>query len=167
MLNAHTDNEQPVTPEKTARLSRQCFTDGYYCAESVLLAIAASHGAETAGLTRLMTGLCGGVARSGGMCGALLGGVAAIGLLFGRDTPDNDKDPCYTLTYRFVEAFRQEFGATSCHGVLPCDIATAEGAARFHQEQLAERRCLPVTERAAALVQEIIDRRGELSHPLL
>jgi C_GCAxxG_C_C family probable redox protein len=161
MQNDTKDETLTPAPERAAALSRAHFNAGYYCAESVLLAIAGTHGTETAGLARLMSGMCGGVARTGGMCGALLGGVAAIGLLFGRDEPGDDKTPSYTLTQQLVNTFRAEFGATTCHGVLPCDISTAEGVALFQQQQLAETRCLQVTERAAAMVQELVDKREE------
>ena len=67
--------------EKVANRSRELFDQGYFCSESVLMALAETHDLNNNGLCSLMTGFGGGMARSGGMCGALAGGIAAIGML--------------------------------------------------------------------------------------
>jgi len=156
-----------VVQESAAEACRRYFADGFYCAESVLLAIAEVNGRETMGLSRLMTGLCGGISRSGGPCGALLGGIAAIGLLTGRDLPGDDKRLCYSLSHRLVQDFEGRFGVRNCYGVLPCDIATAQGAEVFVREGLGETICPKVAEETAALVQALVGRKSRIDHPLL
>lgn len=114
-----------------------------------------------------MTGMCGGVSRTGGSCGALLGGIAAIGLLTGRDAPDDDKTLAYTLSYHFTREFEQLFGSTSCSGVLPCDISTPGGANEFSMHEYGTTLCPEVAAKAARLVQELYIQREKLIHPLL
>ena len=143
------------------------FHNGYYCAESVLLAVAEHNGKSIEGLSRIVSGMCGGVSRSGGMCGALLGGIAAIGLLYGRDQVSDDKKQVYTLGYNLTRRFTEEFGSTLCSGVLGCDISTEEGTMRFIKEQLGTTRCLEITRKTTAIAQQLINTRDDLGHPLL
>lgn len=69
------------------------------------------------------TTMAGGVAHSGEMCGALLAGVMAIGMVYGRD--DLSDSPPFSIAYqeclerseRFVDEFKKEFGSLSCRDV--------------------------------------------------
>lgn len=103
-MKAMTEKIAPRPTESETAASMR-FTGGYYCAESVLLALAETNGQHTNGLSRIVSGMCGGVSRTGGMCGALLGGIAAFGLLFGRDHGSDDKEMVYTLTYHLSNQF--------------------------------------------------------------
>ena len=131
------------------------------------MAVAEHNGYETENLARLMTGFCGGASRTNGPCGALQGGIAAIGLLFGRDTPEDDKTLCYTLTFAYTRNFEKKFGSRNCSGVLPCDISTREGAEQFQKEMLGETVCPAITAEAAGRLQQIINRKEKYSHYLL
>ncbi len=163
----NTGPQTPIhNPEKVASRSRELFDQGYFCSESVLMALAETYGKNLSGMCDLMTGFGGGIARSGGMCGALSGGIAAIGMLFGRKDTTFSKDECYTLTYNLVKEFGRRFGSTSCSGVLGCDISTIEGAENFATQGLEETICARVTEESAGLLQELINNRENLTHPL-
>ena len=156
-----------ANPKKIANRARDLFLQGYFCAESVLMALAQTHGRDADGLCRLMTGFCGGMGRSGGMCGALTGGIAAIGMLFGRKDNNASKDECYTLTYKLVREFEKRFGSTTCAGLLGCDISTHEGDEFFTKQGLEEEICARVTEESAELLQELINNIKCLTHPLI
>jgi C_GCAxxG_C_C family probable redox protein len=153
--------------DKVAKRSRELFDNGYFCAESVLMALAEAHERNDKGLCSLMTGFCGGMGRSGGPCGALTGGIAAIGMLFGRKDNKASQVECYTLTYNLVREFEKRFGSTTCTGVLGCDISTSEGAEFFAKQGLEEEICSRVTEESAGLLQELINNRTSLTHPLI
>ena len=47
---------------ETSQRSRELFDSGFYCAESVLLAIAESQGIESDLIPRIATGFCSGIA---------------------------------------------------------------------------------------------------------
>jgi len=162
-----TEETMKTAAEKASQSAADLFTSGYFCAESVLLALAAENGENTQNLSRMVSGFCGGMGRSGGMCGALMGGIVALGLLYGRDDASDDKTFVYTLTHHLVSRFEKEFGSTLCSGVLGCDISTPEGTLEFKEKQLETTRCLPVSARAAGIAQEVIDMREEITHPLL
>ncbi len=53
----------------------------------MLLAVAESEGIQSDFIPKIATGFCGGVSRTCGMCGAVSGGIMAIGLFAGRNAP--------------------------------------------------------------------------------
>jgi C_GCAxxG_C_C family probable redox protein len=141
----------------------ELFKSGYFCAESVLMAVAEHRGIESAVIPRIATGFCGGMSRTSGLCGALTGGVMALSLLFGRDRPDDSRDTNYALVVRYKRAFEERFGSTMCSDLLGCDLATEEGSRIFEEKKLIDKVCAKVTEEAAGLVMEIVEK--EAHHP--
>ena len=73
-----------MTSSQVAERSESLFQQGFCCAESVLQAIAESQGIKSDLIPKIATGLCGGIARTGGICGAVSGGVLGINLVPGR-----------------------------------------------------------------------------------
>jgi C_GCAxxG_C_C family probable redox protein len=64
----------------------------------------------------LMTGFGGGVGGArDNVCGAITGGVAAIGLAHGRQNPpEGNRERAYEISRDFVGRFRAAFGTTVC-----------------------------------------------------
>ena len=58
-----------MTTTQVAQRSEALFQQGFCCAESVLQAIAESRGIQSELIPRIATGLCGGIAKTGGVCG--------------------------------------------------------------------------------------------------
>ena len=73
--------------EQAPQRSLELFQSGFFCAESVLLAIAESQGIQSDLIPRIATGFCSGISRTGGMCGAVSGAIMGIGLVAGRNSP--------------------------------------------------------------------------------
>jgi len=59
--------------------SRELFESGLFCAESVLLAAAEALGVNSDLIPRIASGVCSGLARTGGLCGALSGALLVSG----------------------------------------------------------------------------------------
>ena len=158
----------PYSPEDSVSVrSAALFEAGMYCAESTLQAVAEAHGLKDSSIPRIATGFCGGISRTDGMCGALSGGIMALGLLTGRSGPRDAKDLCYTLVHELVNKFRKEFGSTHCTELLGCNISTVEGSQCFIEKGLMDDVCAVVTRRTAELVEEVFGLRGKINHPLL
>ncbi len=104
-------------------------------------------------------------------CGALIGGLMALGLALGRDKLH---DPSYQTpegrhqywenkrrVWRFCERFRQEFGSTMCGDIRPqimgkeYNTMDPEELARFIADDGAKKCRLPA-EKAAQIAAEII-----------
>lgn len=123
---------------------------GYYCAQSVLLAIAHHQGIASELLPAISTGFCSGLAHTHGPCGALTGGVMGLGLINGMRAPGDPRQANYAAVQRFVAAFVARFGATDCLTLTGCDLGTPEGQAQYRAQQVGAR-CLDYVQEATRL----------------
>lgn len=110
-------------------------------------------------IPRMATGFCGGMARSGEMCGAVTGGVLAIGLALGRDGLEGTREETYAAVRELLRGFRAAFGSDNCRELLGCDLGTPEGQAFFKEKGLGER-CRRFTEAATRLAMELLEGKG-------
>jgi C_GCAxxG_C_C family probable redox protein len=139
--------------------ARRSFNSGYNCAESVLLAV----GKETelvarsfeSFIPRIATGLGGGIARNGDVCGALTGATMAIGLALGRDSPDQNRDPCYTAVDSFYNEFKEAFGSCRCRDITGLDLKNPKQREAY-QSRIHYDRCNPIVGWAAKRAHDII-----------
>jgi len=74
--------------EKIVRLAAKNFWKGFHCSEAVLIAMAEYMGINSDLIPKIATGFGGGIAGTGSVCGALIGGVMAIGIKYGRSRVD-------------------------------------------------------------------------------
>jgi len=117
---------------------------GLHCAESVASAITQLFCPEQAEIAcRMATGFGGGLAGSRQeACGALTGGVLAIGLLCGRSTPEQGREEAYRISAAYRERFMARFGASICQNLrnsfstddtrTACRSLTAEAAGMLY-----------------------------------
>src|SRR5512136_3046336 len=104
--------------EQAPQRSLELFRSGFYCAESVLQAIAESRGIRSDLIPRIATGFCSGISRSGGMCGAVSGAILGIGLVTGRNLPTESVEEAYALIQELINAFEKQFGASNCRQLV-------------------------------------------------
>jgi C_GCAxxG_C_C family probable redox protein len=126
--------------DQAASRSRELFGSvGYYCAESVLLAIAEHQGLQSEIIPRIATGFCSGMAHTCGLCGAVSGAIMGIGLVNGVRTPADDRTANYTAVQKLLAQFEATFGSTNCRELTGCDLGTPEGQAQFRASGQGER----------------------------
>jgi C_GCAxxG_C_C family probable redox protein len=104
-------------------------------------------------------------------CGAVVGGLMALGLKFGRDKvkyPDSDtpeaKERLFKLrnmAWRFCEEFKKEFGSTMCGDIRPSIMGRDYNSMdpKDRQQFLADdgpRKCRVPPEKAARIAAAII-----------
>ncbi|MEW5728275.1 MAG: C-GCAxxG-C-C family protein [Pseudomonadota bacterium] len=134
------------------------FDSGMFCAESVVAALAPRLGVPAEVVVPAATGFCSGVARTGGMCGAVSGAIMAIGMAMGRTRPDEKVERGYGPVQDLMARFAAEFGSTNCAELLGCHLGTPEGMQTFRDAKLGTR-CRAYTRRAAELAAELVDAR--------
>jgi C_GCAxxG_C_C family probable redox protein len=143
--------------------ARRNFNSGFNCAESVLLVLSRQLRKKMKGvgpaIPRIATGFGGGVGRNGDICGALAGGVMALGLALGRDRKEQSRDPCYSAVDRFYSEFVRKFGTCRCSELTGVDLKTPDGL-KMHQDRIHTERCSPIVAWAAENASRII---GEAS----
>ena len=107
-------------------------------------------------IPRIATGFSSGMARTGGTCGAVSGGIMAIGLSLGRDKPSEDIDPCYQAVQVFLERFSAQYKAFSCLDLTCVDLSTPDGQAAFKIKGQIHL-CADYVENATRYVVEILN----------
>ncbi len=146
--------------EQAARRSVELFRSGFFCAESVLQAIAESRGIHSELIPRIATGFCSGLSRTGGQCGAVSGAIMGIGLVTGRDLPGESLELTYALTQRMIHLFEEECGSANCRQLLGCDLLMEAGQRYFLENNLMER-CYQYAETAAKIAVSLIAEQDQ------
>ena len=131
-------NATEVSPHKVQRLAESYYKGGFFCDEAVMCAIRDCFKLDVPEqVIAMVSGMSVGVGKSGCMCGAANGGVAALGLLYGRTTQNGPTDPavlkCMSLTHELHDWFRDENGKHAlCCRVLTREFDMGHGE---HKEQ--------------------------------
>lgn len=124
----------------------------------MLLAVAEHKGIHNELIPCLATGFCSGMARTGGMCGAVSGGIMAIGLYLGRTSPADDIDTCYKAVHEFLQEFTTQFNSLSCVELTGVHLGTPEGQAVFNEKgKISD--CTNFVGEAARMAVGIVDGR--------
>jgi C_GCAxxG_C_C family probable redox protein len=109
------------------RHAAECWSNGYNCAESVLRGVRFGMEIELPDRALMMaTPFGGGLGRSEDICGALVGGVMAIGAHKGRTEPGQDKFASYEAAGRLHRSFHDAFGSTCCRVLNKSDFKSPE-----------------------------------------
>lgn len=117
--------------EDGAEFTKQCWMRQLNCAESVFRGVCFAQGIELSDIaTKMATPFGGGVGRAEDLCGALAGGVLAIGAEIGRTGPEQDRLKSYNAAGELHRAFLESFGSTSCKVLNQSDFTSPEHRAR-------------------------------------
>lgn len=141
--------------DQIAQRSEELFASGLFCAESVLQSVAESRDIKSDLIPKIATGLCSGLSRTGGICGAVSGGVLAINLICGRNDASQSLENNYRLVRMFLSAFEAKFGSTNCERLIGCRLDTPEGQQFFKANKLGKT-CQQFTGEAARMASETL-----------
>jgi len=131
------------------------------------LAVAEKHNIQSDIIPAVASGFCGGMSRTDGLCGALVGGIMALGVVYGRNSSADSPKKIYALTERLVRNFEKQFGSRNCSDLLGCDISTREGEAVFEAKKLGKTRCLDMTVKTTELVMQVLENHNNIRHWLV
>ncbi len=112
---------------------------------------------------KAMGALGGGIASTGRVCGALLGGVSFISSLYSRGNLEEKEHPnmwrlSYKLTKKF-EDFTKEFGSVNCADIAGVNWRDREQVTAFYSNPDGRRgRCIKLVEDTACALGEILDQ---------
>jgi C_GCAxxG_C_C family probable redox protein len=150
-----------MTTIQVAQRSEELFQQGFCCAESVLQAIAESRGIKSELIPKIATGLCGGIAKTGGICGAVSGGVLAINMVTGRNSAGQSTEANVRLVRALLSEFEIKFGSTNCERLIGCRLDTPEGQRFFKENKLREKKCQMFTKEAAGMASGILEQEAQ------
>ena len=120
--------EKHPLPAEATEIARATFLrdDNYYgCAESTLVALQTIFGLENPGDSSAAMALNGGIAYSGGMCGAISGAAMALGRLAELRLGDHKeaKRTARCLTQQLIADFEAEFSSSNCRDLIDYEIS--------------------------------------------
>jgi len=97
---------------------------GFKCAQIMVKVALEIDGKENPDLIRAMSGLNSGMAETGGACGVLTGGAAALGYFTGRGEPDElPHEYAIEIVAAYVNWFRETYGTDTCYGLIDGDFS--------------------------------------------
>jgi C_GCAxxG_C_C family probable redox protein len=148
----------PIDVDKVRTDAEEYFRRGnFYCSEAIVASVRDNIAPEMPdAMIAAASGFPVGVGRSKCMCGAVSGGVLAIGYVFGRTGPSDPKDPKSVKTLELANELQQVF--RDSHRVLCCSVQT-KGMDMASGEHKAQ--CVQFTGEMAAKAAEIIKRETE------
>lgn len=135
------------------------FNSGCNCAQAVLLTLTQEGGPDTDLVLKIATGFGSGMARHQEVCGAVSGGIMAIGLRYGQPTPDDlaAKEDVYRKTRDFIARFKAKHGSVHCRELLQgCNLFTEDGRRQFEDQNLHTSVCEKCVSNAVNILDEIL-----------
>ena len=125
---------------------------GFHCTEVISKTITDIFGTtQTVDIPKVASGFGGGMGLTKeDTCGTLIGGIIALGYLYGRNTPGADIQTVAGLAKEFRERFIEKNGSTRCPEIL-----------EKYGEQENMMKCKQMTSEVAGMLAELIqEMRG-------
>lgn len=131
------------------------FLEGYNCAQSVLLTMFEHWNGKNELIPRIATAFGGGIGRCGSVCGALTGGVMAIGIKYGTNEPSLGKQlKAYELAYGFYKQFEMQHGSVLCRELIGYDLYNSEELKKAREAKVFEEKCTNFVRTAVEILTE-------------
>ncbi|MCI9121423.1 MAG: C_GCAxxG_C_C family protein [Oscillibacter sp.] len=154
--------KREISLNKVQKDAEENFRNGYFCCEALVAAIRDNFQLDVPKeVIAMASGMAVGAGRSGCMCGALNGGILALGMFFGRTEQAGPQDPkvvkCMALTHELHDWFKEANGKNAiCCRILTREFDMGKGE---HKEQ-----CIRFTGLCAWKVAEIVVRELGLTN---
>jgi C_GCAxxG_C_C family probable redox protein len=136
------------------------FLSGFNCAQSIVYAFGPELGLDGETALKVATGLGGGMGGRGEVCGAVSGGILALGLKHGRGEQAEKAvtQSAYRKTGELMAAFERAHGSCLCRTLLGgCDLRTPEGMQRFREEDLYHKVCVGCVRTVGEILAGMLD----------
>lgn len=150
----HLVPDTPATDaERAETVAAGYYESGLHCGESVVRAVNELADAPMPPeVFRLASGFCEGISGSRCTCGALAGGVMAMGLLGGRTSAQEPWEPIWDATAELRSRFEADQGTTLCAPISSACGGMSNPARWAH--------CTELVGRTARWTVEIAEERG-------
>lgn len=145
--------------EKVVELAKSYAVKGFLCSESVLLAISDWLGIQNRLIPKIATGFGAGIGGCGSVCGAISGGIMALGLKFGRNEVEKQEMKPYWFAFKLLKRFEKEFGCITCRELTSCDLTTEVGRKKYMEQKFWETKCRQYIGSVTAAVFDLISEK--------
>jgi len=145
-------DRKAVYVEKAASL----FKEGYNCAQSVLLTMQDFWNEKEPLEPKVASAFGGGIGGRGSLCGALTGGVIAIGQKYGSNKPiDKEREKAYFLALKFYDRFQKEFGSVFCRDLIGYDLTDPKERKKARDSNVFLNKCVHFVEKAVDILIDL------------
>ncbi|MDH5481776.1 MAG: C-GCAxxG-C-C family protein [Candidatus Bathyarchaeota archaeon] len=146
-------DDRNVLCEKAVKL----FLEGYNCAQSVLLTMFGYWNGENELVPKIATAFGGGIGRCGSVCGALTGGIMALGIKYGTNEPSLEKRlKAYKLAERLYKQFETKHKSVLCRELIGYELSNPEELEKARKTKVFEEKCTNI-------VRTVVEKLVELS----
>jgi C_GCAxxG_C_C family probable redox protein len=118
------------------------FLGGYNCTQSVLLTMFEYWNGENELIPKIATAFGGGIGRCGSICGALTGGVMALGIKYGTNAPSLEKRlKAYEKAQKFYKHFERQHGSVFCRELIGYSLSNPKELEEAQKAKVFEEKC--------------------------
>ena len=111
---------------------------------------------ENAAIPRIAYGFAGEIGNCGAVCGAVVGGVMAIGLKLGRADTMEGMLQNLGVVREFRRRFEAEMGNVGCRELTGLDLTAEENLVQLMNSDIPEKVCFPAVAAAYRLAVELL-----------
>jgi C_GCAxxG_C_C family probable redox protein len=135
---------------------------GLVCSESVLLGVCEELGIKVDDkvIPRIGRLFAGGIGRTGSVCGAVAGGVMALGLVVEPGKTMEEGLVAMRAAEEFRRRFETELGSINCCDLTGLDLTTPEGMKGLMGSDTAQTVCFPAVAAAYRMVLDLLKERA-------
>jgi C_GCAxxG_C_C family probable redox protein len=137
--------------------------EGYNCAQAVLYAGCDRLPLDKDAALRLACGLGAGMGRKQEVCGAVSGGILALGLRHGRGEKEDRSrtETTYAKTRELMDRFAAKHGSYRCRDLLGgCDLLTEEGQRHYKANDLLHKICIPCLQTVGEILEDMLPQES-------
>ena len=137
----------------------QKFESGYNCAQAVLYACSDDVNVDKNIALKISCGFGAGMGRKQEVCGAVTGGIIAIGAKYGRGEDDEQSatEKTYEKTKELLDKFQTKHGTIICLELLDgCNLMTEKGQKYFQENRLKNKICSECVRSVIQILEEIL-----------
>jgi C_GCAxxG_C_C family probable redox protein len=140
-----------------SEIASDLFARNFNCAQSVFASFASRLGMDESRMLKLASPFGGGVSRRGQICGAVTGGLMALGLARGSDSPLG-KEAAYQLGQEFLQRFESRHGSIICRDLLGFDISTESGRQQALEKGAFKTLCPRFVRDAVEITRDMLEK---------
>jgi C_GCAxxG_C_C family probable redox protein len=155
-----------MSPEEMREKAIDLFNKRFHCSQAVLAVGQEKVNKLDESVVKAMGSFGGGIASSGRVCGALLGGVAFISSLYSRGNLDEKEDPrMWLLSFKLIKRFEEltkPFGGVNCQDIAQLNWKDREATKNFYGNPESRRRhCIKLVGDTAFALGEILEQDAQ------
>ena len=135
------------------------FLEGYNCAQAVLFSFCDDLQFDQNLALKLSCGLGAGMGRNEEVCGAITGGILALGIQYGRGVNEEKRamEITYEKTRELMQKFKRKHGTFICRNLLEnCDLMTEQGQKYFKENDLLNKTCKLCVQSVVEILEELM-----------